>query len=114
MAYRYVNSINPSPIRFVIQYEYPSDIFKLECNVTLSVTAKTSIFRIERLQKLFYHLYEYYPRILRKIIQLQDYKGTLQVVADKDFTEGDAVGIDIIWQSYNEYQVEIKFIEFLS
>jgi hypothetical protein len=114
MAHQYVDSINPSPIRFVIQYEYPSDVFKLECDVTLSVTAKTQLFRIPRLQSLFFRLYEFHPRILRKITHLQDYKGTLQIIADKDFTDEDAYGIDIIWSSFNEHQVEIKFKQFLS
>jgi hypothetical protein len=114
MAYDYVDSINPSPVRFVIKYEYPSDVFTLDCELTLSVTAKSQIFRFQRLQKLFYYLYEVRPRILRKILQIQDYKGTLQLIVDKDFTDDDAFNIDAIWKSYNECQVEIKFIEFLS
>jgi hypothetical protein len=114
MAYQYVDSINQSPIRFVIKYEYPSDIFKLDCELTLSVTAENEKFRIQRLLNLFWHLHENRRRSLRKISQIQDYKGTLQILVDKDFTDHDAYDIDASWESFNECQVEIKFIEFLS
>lgn len=114
MAYRYVDSINPSPIRFVIKYEYSSKIFKLDCELTLSVTAESQKFRIPRLLNLFWSLHENRRRVLRKILHMQDYKGTLQILADKDFTDEDAEDIDAAWKSFNECQVEIKFIEFLS
>ena len=45
---------------------------------------------------------------------MQDYKGTLQIMADKDFTDEDADDIDAAWKLFNECQIEIKFIEFLS
>ena len=114
MAYAYVESINHSSVSFVIKYEYPSKIFKLDCELTLSVTAESEKIRIPRLLNLFWLLHENRHRVLRKILHIQDYKGTLQILADKDFTDEDAEDIDAAWKSFNECQVEIKFIQFLS
>jgi hypothetical protein len=113
MAYDYVDSIPSSKLSLEISYK--SSIMKyglrnvFDGKIILSVSGSYESFRLERLYRLFDHMWQKHPLLLSRLKMLQDCKGTLQILLNTDIGINGIKNLEKLWsQKFQEHHIEIR------
>lgn len=112
MAYKYIDSIPSS--KLTLEISYKSSIMKygyknvFDGKIILGVSGSYEPFRLERLYKLFYYMWQKNPLLLSKIKKLQDNKGVLQIELNRDIDINYINALQKMWcHKFYEHHIEI-------